>query len=465
MTHFDAVILGAGPGGYVAAIRCAQLGMKTAIIEKQWWGGVCLNVGCIPAKSLLHNAEMAHLLRDEKLAYGITGDVKCDYSAAYTRSRSVSDRMVKGVRFLMKKNKITEYSGWATFKNAKTLSVAQDNGVVETLTFNACIIATGSVPKPLPGVVEGPRIRTYEKQILSSTLPASIVICGAGTIGVEFAYIMASYGVKVTLVEAADRLLPSEDPEISSEVAKAYRAMGITLLTSHSVRGVTQDVTSARVYVAPVPGGETYVVDAEQVLVTVGSTPRTHGYGLETTGVFVTERGAIEVDSMMRTSQRSIWAIGDVTGKSMLAHTATAQAVIAAENIAGMATTPIDYDMIPRTICIQPQVAAFGYTEAQAKAKGFNVKVSKFPFSASGKAWGIGAAHGFVKIVADARHNEIVGVHMVGPQVSELLPELVLARTWDLTTDEISRTIHAHPTLSEAIMEAAQGISGHMINF
>jgi len=465
MTHFDTVVLGAGPGGYVAAIRSAQLGMKTAIVEKQWWGGVCLNVGCIPTKSLLKNAELAHVLTHEKELYGIQGEVSCDYGVAFSRSRSVSDRMVKGIHFLMKKNKIAEYAGWATFKDAKTLNVNFDNGVVESLTFNNCIIATGATPKMLPGVEQGPRIHTYVEQILSQTLPQSIVICGAGAIGTEFAYVLANYGVKVTIVEFLDRMLPLEDPEISAEVAKSYKSLGINILTSHAVKGITQDETSAKVYVAPADGGEEFVIEAEQVLMSVGFQPRTDGYGLEKTGVRLSERGAIEIDDHMRTSVPGLYAIGDVTAKLMLAHTAEAQGVVAAETIAGAETFPINYAMVPRATYSQPQVASFGYTEAQAKQQGHEVIVAKFPFAANGKAWGLGQGSGFVKIVADAAHHEILGAHMVGPDVTELLPELTLAQMWDLTADEVARNIHAHPTLSEAIKEAAEGIGGHMINF
>ena len=465
MTHFDTVILGAGPGGYVAAIRCAQLGLKTAIVEKRWWGGVCLNAGCIPTKALLRNAEIAHLLHHDKQLYGITGDVSCEYGAAFNRSRSVADRMVQGVHFLMKKNKITEYNGWGTFKSPAVLAVSFDTGVVETLTYEHCIIAAGSVTKMLPGCVKGPRVLTYEELIMARSLPQSIIICGAGPIGTEFAYILANYGVKVTMVEYLDRVLPLEDPEISAEVAKAYRNLGITILTSHEVRGITENQLSARVRIAPAGGGAEQVLEADQVLMSVGFRPRTDGYGLATTGVAMTDSGAVAVDDHMRTSVNGLYAIGDVTGKMMLAHVAEEQGILAAETIAGVKTFPIDYAMVPRATYCQPQVASFGYTEAQARERGYKVLVNKFPFSANGKAWAVGQGSGFVKIVADAAHHEILGVHMVGPDVTELLPELVLAKMWDLTTDEISRTIHTHPTISEAIREAAEGIGGHMINF
>ncbi|MDR0283400.1 MAG: dihydrolipoyl dehydrogenase [Propionibacteriaceae bacterium] len=465
MTHFDAVILGAGPGGYVATIRCAQLGLKTAIVEKKWWGGVCLNVGCIPTKALLKNAELAHTLTREKDLYGISGDIRLDYGAAYTRSRSVSDRMVKGIHFLMKKNKITEYSGWGTFAGPSTLELTLDSGASDTLTFDNCIIATGATTKSLPGVTIGGRVLTYEQLITSPTLPESIIICGAGAIGTEFAYVLANYGVAVTMVEFLDRVLPLEDPEVSAEVAKAYKALGITLLTAHAVKAVEQDDTGARVTVAPAGGGEAFQLAADQVLMSVGFQPRTTGYGLETTGVALTGRGAIAIDDYMRTNVDGLYAIGDVTAKLQLAHTAEAQGVVAAETIAGAQTFPINYDMVPRATYCQPQVASFGYTEAGAKERGYDVVTAKFPYAANGKAWGLGHGTGFVKIVADAATHELLGAHLVGADVTELLPELTLAQMWDLTADEIARNIHAHPTLSEAIKEAAEGIGGHMINF
>jgi dihydrolipoamide dehydrogenase len=463
--HFDVVVLGAGPGGYVAAIRAAQLGLSTAIVEKEWWGGVCLNVGCIPTKSLLRNAELAHVLTAEKDLYGITGEVQFDYGKAFQRSRQVSERMVKGIHFLMKKNKITEYSGWGTFTGPQSLALARTDGGTEELTFSNCIIAAGSTTKLLPGVNLGPRVGTYKEQILADSLPRSIVICGAGAIGTEFAYVLANYGVDVTMVEYLDRIVPLEDPEVSAEIAKAYKKLGVKVLTGHAVKGITEDDYSAKVYVAPAAGGDEFVVEAERVLLSVGFAPRTQGYGLENTGVALTERGAIQIDDYMRTSVPGLYAIGDVTAKLMLAHTAEAQGVVAAETIAGVETFPLNYDMIPRATYCRPQIGAFGYTEEQAKAKGYDVSVAKFPFAANGKAWGLGDGTGFVKIVADAKHGEILGAHMVGPDVTELLPELTLAQMWDLTAAEIGRNIHAHPTLSEALKEAAEGISGHMINF
>lgn len=462
--HFDVVVLGAGPGGYVAAIRAAQLGLKTAIVEKQWWGGVCLNVGCIPTKSLLRNAELAHIFTHEKDVFGIEGEVTFNFGKAFTRSRQVSDRMVKGIGFLMKKNKITTFNGWGEFTDAKTLQVTTDSGT-ETLTFDNCIIAAGSTTRLIPGTQRSARVFTYEEQILSDQLPESIIICGSGAIGTEFAYVLANYGVKVTIVEFLDRMVPLEDPEISREIEKAYKKLGVTVLTSTKVEGIEETDGSVKVTVSPAKGGESKVLEADRVLQSIGFAPRTEGYGLDKTGVQLTERGAIAIDDYMRTNVPGIYAIGDVTMKLALAHTAEAMGVVAAETIAGAETMPINYDMIPRATYCQPQIGSFGYTEEQAKAKGYNVKVAKFPFMANGKAHGLGDATGFVKVVADAEHNEILGAHMVGPDVTELLPELTLAQQWDLTADEVGRNIHAHPTLSEAIKEAVEGIAGHMINF
>jgi len=472
MTHYDVVVLGAGPGGYVAAIRAAQLGLSTAIIEKKYWGGVCLNVGCIPTKALLRNAELAHIFNAEANTFGISGEVTFDFGAAFKRSRAVSDRMVKGVHFLMKKNKITEIDGWGTFTDAHTIEVAGGRDD-QTVTFDNCILAAGATTKLLPGTRLSERVVTYEEQIMTDGLPESVIIAGAGAIGVEFAYVMANYGVKVTIVEFLERMVPLEDADISVELAKAYRKLGVTVLTATKVESIDDSGDKVKVTVSPAQqaksgsagtGGDSQVLEADKVLQAIGFAPRTEGYGLENTGVELTERGAIAIDDGMRTSVPNIFAIGDCTAKLMLAHLAEAQGIVAAETIAGAETLAIDYDMVPRATYCQPQIGSFGYSEQQAKDKGYDVKTAKFPFSANGKAHGLGDATGFVKIVADAQHGELLGVSMIGPDVTELLPELTLAQLWDLTAEEVSRNIHAHPTLSEAIKEAAHGIAGHMIN-
>lgn len=463
-SQFDVVVLGAGPGGYVAAIRAAQLGKKTAIVEKQWWGGVCLNVGCIPTKSLLRNAEIANILNNQKELFGINGDVTMDYSVAFKRSRQVSERMTKGVHFLMKKNKITEFNGWGTFKDAKTIEVDDGNGNVQSIVGSNIIIAAGATAKMLPGTSKSANVWTFEELILAEKLPKSIIIGGSGAIGTEFAFVLANYGVDVTIVEYLDRMVPTEDKEISAELAKHYKKLGIKLLTSTAVKTVEDTGAGVRVTVEPAKGGEQQVLEADKMLQAMGFAPRTKGYGLENTGVKLTERGAIKIDDYCRTNVPGVYAIGDVTAKMMLAHTAEAQGVVAAETIAGAETMPVNYDMIPRATYCQPQIGTFGYSEEQAKAKGYNVKVAKFPFSANGKAWGLGEGVGFVKLVVDATYNEILGLTMIGPDVTELLPELQLAQQWDLTTAEVARVVHAHPTLSEALKEAVEGIEGHMIN-
>ncbi len=470
--HFEVVVLGAGPGGYVAAVRAAQLGLKTAIIELKYWGGVCNNVGCIPTKALLRNAEIAHIFNHEAEVFGISGDVTFDFGAAWKRSRTTADRMAKGVHFLMKKNKITEIDGWATFTGDHTFSVDGPSGT-ETVTFDNVIISAGATTRLLPGTSLSERVVTYEEQIMTDNLPESIIIAGAGAIGVEFAYIMANYGVQVTLVEFLDRIVPLEEPDVSRELAKAYKKLGVTVLAGTKVEAIDDSGEKVKVTVSPAQptksgsaggDGDSTILEADKVLQAIGFAPRTEGYGLESAGVKLTDRGAIEIDDYMRTNVPHIYAIGDCTGKLLLAHTAEAQGIVAAETIAGVETMPVNYDMIPRATYCQPQIGSFGYSEQQAKDKGYDVKTAKFPFSANGKAHGLGEATGFVKLVADAKYGEILGLHMIGPDVTELLPELTLAQLWDLTAEEVARNVHAHPTLSEALKEVAHGISGHMIN-
>lgn len=426
---------------------------------------MCLNVGCIPTKSLLRNAELAHIVLNEADTYGINGDITVDYSKAFKRSRQVSERMVKGIHFLMKKNKITEFNGWGTFTDAHTIEVATNDGKNETLTFDNCIIAAGATAKMLPGTKKSENVYTYQEMILSEQLPTSIIIGGSGAIGTEFAYVLRAYGVDVTIVEFLDRMVPTEDAEVSAELLKSYKKLGIKVLTSTAVKSVEDTGSGVRVTVEPANGGDQQVLEADKMLQAMGFAPRLDGYGLEKTGVKLTERGAIEIDDYCRTSVKGIYAIGDVTAKIMLAHTAEAQGVVAAETIKGVETMPVNYTMIPRATYCQPQLGTFGLSEQQAKDAGYEVKVAKFPFSANGKAWGLGDATGFVKVIADARYNEILGLTMIGPDVTELLPELQLAQQWDLTADEVARVVHAHPTLSEALKEAVEGIAGHMINF
>ena len=468
--HYDLVVLGAGPGGYVAAIRASQLGLKVAVVEKQYWGGVCLNVGCIPSKSLLKNAEVAHIFNHQAKTFGISGDASFDFGAAHDRSRKVSAGIVKGVHYLMKKNKIDEVDGWGEFTDANTIAVTDGKDEGKELTFDNAIIATGSVVRSLPGVELGGNIVSYEEQILSDDLPDSMVIVGAGAIGMEFAYVLANYGVDVTIVEFMDRVLPNEDEDVSKVIAKEYKKLGVKLLTGHKTTAIKDNGDSVEVQVESKDGKKSETLTVDRVMVSIGFAPRTEGIGLENAGVELGERGEIPIDDYMRTNVDHIYSIGDVTMKLQLAHVAETQGVIAAEHMAGHETDVIeDYLNMPRATFCNPQVASFGKTEAQAKEwaeeNDREITVSTFPFSANGKAQGLAEATGFVKLIADAEHGELLGGHMVGANVSELMPQLVLAQKYELTSEEIGRTTHIHPTMSEAMKEAAEGLMGEMINF
>ena len=467
--HYDLVVLGAGPGGYVAAIRASQLGLKVAVVEKQYWGGVCLNVGCIPSKSLLKNAEVAHIFNHQAKTFGISGDVSFDFGAAHDRSRKVSAGIVKGVHYLMKKNKIDEVDGWGEFKDANTIVVTDGKDEGTELTFDNAIIATGSVVRPLPGVELGGNVVSYEEQILSADLPDSMVIVGAGAIGMEFAYVLANYGVDVTIVEFMDRVLPNEDEDVSKVIAKEYKNLGVKLMTGHKTTSIVDNGDSVEVKVEAKDGGDEQTLTVDRVMVSIGFAPRTEGIGLDKAGVELGERGEITIDDYMRTNVDHIYAIGDVTMKLQLAHVAETMGVIAAEHMAGHETEVIeDYLNMPRATFCNPQVASFGKTEAQAKKwaeeNDREITVSTFPFSANGKAQGLAEATGFVKLIADAEYGELLGGHMVGANVSELMPELVLAQKYELTSEEIGRATHIHPTMSEAMKEAAEGLMGKMIN-
>jgi len=462
--HFDVVVLGAGPGGYVAAVRAAQLGLRTAVIEEKYWGGVCLNVGCIPSKALLRNAELAHIFHDQATTFGITGEASFDYGVAFDRSRQVADGRVKGVHYLMKKNAITEFDGRGTFRDANTIDVTKADGSTETVTFANAIIATGSRVRLLPGVELSENIVTYETQIMQRELPKRVAIVGAGAIGMEFAYVMRNYGVEVTILEFLDRALPNEDVDVSKEITKQYRKLGIPILASTKVETVVDNGSSVTVTYTG-SDGQPGSLEVDRVLMAVGFAPNVEGFGLETTGVRLTERGAIDIDEFMRTNVPHIFAIGDVTAKLMLAHVAEAQGVVAAETIGGAETMALgDYRMMPRATFCSPQVASFGLTEQQARDEGYDVKVAVFPMSANGKAHGLGEPVGFVKLVADATYLELLGGHLIGPDASELLPELTLAQKWDLGALELARNVHTHPTLSEGLQEAFHGLVGHMIN-
>jgi len=464
MSEYDVVVIGAGPAGYVCAIRAAQLGLKTAIVDKEWLGGVCLNVGCIPSKALLKNAEVAHLLRERGKEFGFTFEnLNLDYGTAVKRSRQVSDRLVKGVGFLMRKNKVDVFMGAARVTARDKVTVTDNQGKVTELSVKNIVVATGASTLVPPGwVVDGDKVVTYLEAILQEKLPKSVVIIGAGAIGVEFATIWHSYGVEVTIVEMLPRLVPLEDEEVSAELTKAFGKKKIGVLTGHRVVSVQATADGVEVKVASEQGEK--VLQAEQALVAIGFRPNGRGLGLEELGVKLSERGAVEIDERMATNVPGIWAIGDVTAKLMLAHVGSAQGIVCAENIAGAETITLNYEFMPRATYCQPQVASFGLTEAQAKERGYEIKIGRFPYQANGKALGLGDYTGWVKIISDAKYGEILGAHLIGPEVTELLPELTLAQMMELTPNEIARNVHAHPTLSETLMEAAHAAEGHAVH-
>ena len=465
---YDILFIGAGPAGYVGAIRAAQLGLKTAIVDKEWLGGVCLNVGCIPSKALLKNAELVRTLRTEAKTFGIAGveHLTFDYAQAVRRSRQVSQRLTKGVGFLMRKNGIEVHMGTARLvaPNAVLLTPS-DGGEPVRLEARNIVIATGAHPLVPPGWdVDGERVLTYRPAILQTRVPASAIIIGGGAIGVEFATIWHSYGAAVTLVEMMPTLLPLEDAEVGKELAKAYKKQGIQVLTGHKVEAIETTDQGVRVTVTDTKKGKAQTLEAEQALVAIGFRPNTAGLGLEEVGVRLTDRGAIAVDERMATNVPGVWAIGDVTAKMMLAHVGSAQGILVAEAVAGRAVHPLDYAAMPRAVYGHPQVAAFGLTEAQAREQGYDITVAKFPFQANGKALALNEGKGFIKLVVDKAYGEILGAHMIGPEVTELLPELTLAHMMEITPTEIARNVHAHPTLSEVLMEVAHVALGEAIH-
>lgn len=464
MSDFQVLVIGAGPGGYVAAIRASQLGLKTAIVDKQWLGGVCLNVGCIPSKALLKNADVAHTLRERGKELGFSFEnLQLDYGAAVKRSRQVSDRLTKGVGFLMKKNNIQVIMGTARLTAQKTVQVTAADGKVQEISADNIILATGSHATMIPGItIDGEKVVTYYEAILQEKLPKSVVIIGAGALGLEFATVWNAYGSEVTLVEMMPRIAPMEDEEISQELEKQFTRRGIKIFTDSKVMSVKTTAGGVSVTISGKDGEKTF--EAEQTLVATGFKPNVENIGLEEAGVKLNERKFIEVDEKMATNVPGIYAIGDVTGKFLLAHVASKQGILCAEAIAGKETQPIDYVMVPRATFCQPQVASFGYTEAQAREKGLEIKIGKFPFQPNGKALGMGETAGFVKIITDSKYGEILGAHLIGPEVSELLPELTLAQKNELTIEEIADNIHVHPTLNEAVMEAAEVNLGRGIN-
>jgi dihydrolipoamide dehydrogenase len=458
---YDVAVVGTGPGGYVAAIRCAQLGLTVAAVEDDRPGGVCLNWGCIPTKALLRNAEVVGLFHRAQ-EFGITvGDWHADYAQAVQRSRRVADRMAKGVEFLLRKNKITLYPGTGVLTGRNTLEVTGKDGA-QGIEAGAIILATGSEPRSLPGVViDEQRIISSNGAVRSEARPGSVIVIGAGAVGMEFADVFAAYGVAVTVLEALPRVLPQEDDEVSSQIARLFTRRGMTIRTGVRVGAVTPAADGVTVHVEGEGQGE--MLRADQVLMAVGRAARTRGLGLEGLGIAM-ERGFVAVSPAMETSVKGIYAIGDMAGHQLLAHKAMAEGVVAAEAIAGREPRPVDYGNVPSCTYCRPQVASIGATEAAARAGGRDVTVGRFPFTANGKAVALGDTEGFLKVVADKATGEILGVHIVGAEATEIIHEFAVGRTVEATLEEIIHTIHAHPTLSEAALEATLAALGQAIH-
>ena len=458
MPDYDLVVLGSGPGGYVAAIRAGQLGMKTAIVEREEIGGVCLNWGCIPSKALLRNAEVVNLVRNGE-EFGITAEnVSYDFGKAVDRSRKVVKRLTTGIGFLLKKNNVEHVRGTGRLAGLGTVKV--DDG--RTLTSTNVIVATGSRPRELPTVpVDGEVVIGSREALDLRDVPLRAVIVGGGAIGVEFAYLWRSYGAEVTIVELMPRLVPVEDEEISGLLERAFRKQGIAFMTGSQVDGVEVYGDTARVAVSN-GSGET-VIECDKVLVGVGAQGNVDGIGLEALGI-ATERSYIEIDDSMRTNVPGVYAIGDVTGKMPLAHVASAQGVTAIESMADLDPPRLDYELMPKATYCKPQIGSFGLTEAQALERGLSVKTGKFPAMASGKALALGETEGMVKLVVDSEVGDVVGAHMIGAEVTELLGELSMAKLLESTTKELGWLVHPHPTISEMVKEAALAADGEAIH-
>ena len=463
-SNYDLVVIGSGPGGYVAAIRAGQLGLKTAILEPAELGGVCLNWGCIPSKALLKNAEIvSYFKRAEE--FGLKMDnFSADFSVAIDRSRKVVDRNTKGVAFLLDKNKVDHIQGTGKIVGAGKVEVGPDGTVPGGSIIEAknIIVATGARPRSIPPLpVDGDKIITSRESIVMKDLPSSIVIVGGGAIGVEFAYIYKMYGVQVTIVEMLPRLVPNEDEDISAQLERAFKRHRIDVLTGAGVTGV--DTSGSSVKVTVEKDGAAQTLECDKVLVAIGIQPNVEDIGLETVGI-ATDRTGIVVDEKMATNVAGIYAIGDVNGKMPLAHVASAQAMIAVETIAGLETQLLDYTYMPRATYCMPQIASFGLTEAQAREQGRDINVGTFNVQANGKALAMGEGSGLVKLVVDAKYGEILGGHMIGPEVTELLGELSMTRLLEGTVLELGWAVHAHPSLSEILKEAALGAQGRTIH-
>ena len=462
-SSFDVVVIGGGPAGYPAAIRATQLGLSAVVIEKDKLGGVCVNIGCIPTKALLHSASTANLIRKDAKELGITvGEVSVDYGVAMKRSRKVADQNSKGAEFLMKKNKITVIKGTGILASATTVTVGSDSITAK----RAIVLATGSRTKGIPQVglaVNGTTVISSDEALFLEQAPKTLAIVGAGAVGSEFADIFNAFGSEVTLIEALPRILPVEDAECSDVIAKSFKQRGITVLAG--VKVVKAEVKSGSVTLQLEVDGKSQSVTAEKVLMAAGRAVNTEGIGLEKVGVKLTDRGFIQIDpATLQTSVKGVYAIGDVAGPPMLAHKGTREGVHVAEVIAGHAPKAIDYSNVPSVTYCHPEVASVGLTEEQAKEKGLDIQVGRFPFSANGRARASNETDGFVKIIRDKKFGEIVGAHIVSGHASELIGELVMARTNEYTVEEVDLAIHAHPTLSEAIAEAALDSMGRAIH-
>lgn len=472
-TEYDVVILGGGTGGYVAAIRAAQLGLKTAVVEKEKLGGACLHKGCIPSKALLRSAEVYRTAREAD-QFGVeTAGVSLNFEKVQQRKQAVVDKLAAGVNHLMKKGKIDVYTGYGRILGPSifsplpgTISVERGNGEENDMLIpKQVIIATGSRPRMLPGLeADGKSVLTSDEALQMEELPQSIIIVGGGVIGIEWASMLHDFGVKVTVIEYADRILPTEDLEISKEMESLLKKKGIQFITGAKVLPDTMTKTSDDISIQAEKDGETVTYSAEKMLVSIGRQANIEGIGLENTDI-VTENGMISVNESCQTKESHIYAIGDVIGGLQLAHVASHEGIIAVEHFAGLNPHPLDPTLVPKCIYSSPEAASVGLTEDEAKAKGHNVKIGKFPFMAIGKALVYGESDGFVKIVADRDTDDILGVHMIGPHVTDLISEAGLAKVLDATPWEVGQTIHPHPTLSEAIGEAALAADGKAIHF
>lgn len=462
--NFDLIVVGSGPGGYVAAIRASQLGMKVAIIERESLGGICLNWGCIPTKALLKSAQVFEYIHHAK-DYGITvADAKQDFGAVVGRSRGVAEGMSKGVQFLMRKNKIEVIMGTAKIAKGKTVNVTAADGKVTAYTAKNIIIATGGRARQLPGIaMDGKKVIGYREAMTLPTQPKHMVVMGSGAIGVEFSYFYNAMGTKVTIVEYLDRIVPNEDADVSKELDKIYKKAGMDILTAHTVEKVDTAGAGCKVHIKDNKTGAQKVIECDVVLSAVGVSPNVEGLGLEETGI-VLENGRIKTDDFYQTNVPGYFAIGDVTKGQALAHVASAEGIICVEAIAGHHPQPLDYNNIPGCTYCVPEIASVGMTEAKAKEAGYEVKVGKFPFSASGKASAAGHKEGFVKLVFDAKYGEILGAHMIGANVTEMIAELVVARKLEATGHELIKSVHPHPTMSEAVMEAAAAAYDEVIH-